>query len=371
MGWQAGDSFRPGESPGRDESLPEPLAGFGHGGTWDAAAPSATLAAALEAAAGPDGLYAGADASALVGIVRQWAAIESWAAAGLLAALRAMVREDSEGTPLLRRRADLPDGWNDSLNYEVAAALAMGPVSAGNLAGLAWTLGARLPGIGRLLADGTLTRAKAKLVAATFDPLNEDEAARAEALVLPELAGKTYFQVERLAWRAALAVAPDVAERRRSAAERERARVTVFREESGAVGLSGRDLPAAEALSGHASVLARARQYETSGAFPGHTGSGLQALAYLHLLNGVTAQDAIAFARAATAEPPDGTGQDEDGDNEDPRGEADGDTDAPGVAGDESHGDDPGPDGGGPRAAQVTHPTQNQAEQPASRRRPR
>ena len=76
-----------------------------------------------------------------------------------------------------------------------------------------------------------------------------DEAARAEALILDELAGKTYPQVERLAWRAALAVAPDVAERRRAAGERQ-ARVTVFREDSGAVGLSGRDLPAAEALAG-------------------------------------------------------------------------------------------------------------------------
>ena len=223
-----------------------------------------------------------------------------------------MMREDGEGSPLLRRRGDLPDGWNDSLNYEIAAALAMGPVSAGNLAGLAWALGTRLPGIGRLLADGTLTRAKAKLIVATFEPLNESEAARAEALILAELAGKTYFQVERLAWRAALAVAPDVAERRRSQAERERARVTVFREESGAVGLSGRDLPAAQALSGHASVLARAGEYEASGAFPGQTSSSLQALAYLHLLNGVNAQDAIAFARAASAEPPDGTGPEQD-----------------------------------------------------------
>ena len=82
--------------------------------------------------------------------------------------------------------------------------------------------------------------------------------------------------------------------------------MTVFREESGAVGLSGRDLPAAQALAGHASVVARAGQYEASGAFPGQATSSLQALAYLHLLNGVTAGDAIAFARAAAAEPPDG-----------------------------------------------------------------
>jgi hypothetical protein len=321
MGWQAGFNPGPGGVPGHGERLPELLAGFEHGGAWDAAPPSALLAAALEAAAGSDGLYEGADAGALVGIVRQWAAIESWATAGLLATLRAMMREGGDGRPLLRRRSDLPEGWDDSLNYEVAAALAMGPVSAGNLAGLAWTLGARLPGVGRLLAGGTLTRAKAKLIAAVFEPLTDGEAARAEALIVADLEGKTYFQVERLAWRAALAVAPDVAERRRVAAERERARVTLFREESGAVGLSGRDLPAAQALAGHANVVGRAREYEASGAFPGQAASRLQALAYLHLLNGVTASDAIAFARTE-AEPP-GAADDEDASGDAPGGSGD------------------------------------------------
>src|SRR3984957_20077809 len=306
MGGRADHNARPGGVPGQGEGLPEPPAGFAHGEGWDAVPPSAVLAAALGAPAGPEARYEGADTDALVGIVRQWAAVESWAAAGMLGALRAMMREDGEGRPLLRRRGDLPDGWDDSFNYEVAGALAMGPVSAGNLASLAWALGVRLPGTGALLADGTLTRAKVRLIAATFEPLDVGEAARAEALILPEVAGKTYFQVERLAWRAALAVAPDVAERRRAKAERERARVTVFREESGAVGLSGRDLPAAQALAGHASVVARAGQYTASGAFPGQAASSLQALAYLHLLNGVTARDAIAFARAATKEPPDG-----------------------------------------------------------------
>src|SRR5690348_3139858 len=350
MGWQAGYGSWPGEVPGQSEGLPDLLAGFEHGGAWAEAVPPAALAAALEAAAGPESRYEGADTGALVGIVRQWAAIESWAAAGLLAALRAMTREDGEGSPLLRRRGDLPDGWNDSLNYEIAAALAMGPASAGNLAGLAWTLGQRLPGVGRLLADGTLTRAKAKLIAATFESLDESEAKRAEALILPELAGKTYFQVERLAWRAALAVAPDVAERRRSKAERERARVTVFREESGAVGLSGRDLPAAQALSGHASVLARAGEYKASGAFPGQAASSLQALAYLHLLNGVTARDAIAFARAAAAEPPDDAGHEEDADEPSRRETG---------SGADPDGDDGGPGGphgpAGPEAPSPTH----------------
>jgi hypothetical protein len=349
MGWQAGDDPGPGSEPGPGEGLPELLAAFEHGGAWDAAAPSAGLAAALEAAAGPRGLYDGADAGALVGIARQWAAVESWAAAGTLAALRAMTREDGQGRPLTRRRGDLPDGWDDDLNYQIAGALAMGPVSAGNLAALAWTLGLRLPGIGRLLAAGVLTKPKARLIVQTFEPLDEDEAARAEALILGELKGTTWFQVERLAWRAALAVAPDVAERRRTQAERRRARVTLFREESGAAGLSGRDLPTAQALTGHANILARARQYEASGAFPDHTTSTLQALAYLHLLNDIIVQDAIAFARTATAQPPGNATQDEG--DEDPGGEADRDTDTPGN--DQRHGDDdddngPGGDGGNP-----------------------
>jgi len=248
MGRQPDDDPGPGGAPGPGGGLPALLASFEQGGTWDAAAPSAALAAALQAAAGPDGLYDGAGAGAMVGITRQWTALESWAAAGTLGALRAMTREDAQGRPLTRRRNDLPDGWSDSLNYEIAAALAMGPVSAGNLAALAWTLGPRLPGIGRLLATGTLTKSKARLIVATFEPLTEDEAKRAEALILGELRGKTWFQVQRLAWRAAVTVAPDVAERRRAQAEKKRARVMVFREESGAVGLSGRDLPTAEAL---------------------------------------------------------------------------------------------------------------------------
>src|ERR1700749_3904964 len=76
MGWQADSNPRPGEVPGRGERRPASLAGFGHGGTWAGATPSAGLAVALEAAAGPEGLYEGADTDALGGIARQWAAVE-------------------------------------------------------------------------------------------------------------------------------------------------------------------------------------------------------------------------------------------------------------------------------------------------------
>ena len=353
MDWQATGDSRPGGQPGGPRGLPGLPADFDHDGTWAEAAPSAALAAALERVAGPEDRYHGAGTDALVGMARQWAALESWAAAGKLAVLRAMAREDADGTPQLRRRGDLPDGWDDSLTYEISGALAMGPVSAGNLASLAWTLGARLAGIGRLLADGTLTLPKARLVAQLFGPLDEPEAARAEALILGELAGKTYPQVERLAWRAALAVAPDIAERRRTAAEKQ-ARVTVFREDSGAVGLSGRDLPAAEALAGHANVLARAREYEASGALSGQPSNLLEALAYVDLLNGISAQERIAFTRSAAAEPPGGPAP-EDGDggtlpssgrgpDNGPGGDG---GDSPGSPGGDGNGHDQGPDRNG------------------------
>lgn len=82
MGWQADDDPRPGDTPGPAGSVPDLIAAFEHGGAWDGAAPSARLAAELSAAAGPGGRYEAADAGAMVGIVRQWAAMESWSAVG-------------------------------------------------------------------------------------------------------------------------------------------------------------------------------------------------------------------------------------------------------------------------------------------------
>ena len=60
MGWEATGDPRTGGTPGRDAGLPGLPAGFDHGGPWEAAAPSAALAFALERAAGPADLYDGA-----------------------------------------------------------------------------------------------------------------------------------------------------------------------------------------------------------------------------------------------------------------------------------------------------------------------
>ena len=151
-----------------------------------------------------------------------------------------------------------------SLRYELAGALACSTQSAESTASLAWQLGARLPGIGARLDDGTLTGPKARAVAETFEQLTDPDAAAAEALIADQLAGKTYTQVLRLAEQAALTVDPGLAERRREHAQKNDARVSFFREQAGTAGLSGRDLPPDEALAAMAAVNARAEEYKES-----------------------------------------------------------------------------------------------------------
>ena len=96
--------------PARVSAAPSRSRALSTAGRGPRLPPSAALAAALEAAAGPEDLYEGADTDALVGIVRQWAAVESWAAAGKLAALRAMMREDGEGATCCAAEPTCPTG---------------------------------------------------------------------------------------------------------------------------------------------------------------------------------------------------------------------------------------------------------------------
>jgi hypothetical protein len=285
----------PGGAPlGRDLRLP----GFVKDGEWDTCPPSAALAAALEAASGPDWRCPGATRDEMFGLLRQWQAVESWAAAGKLGVLRALIRDDDEPLPGGGYHGDLPDGWTRSLTHGVALGLSMPAGSADKLMWLAWNLGAALPGTGALLAGGELTLAKARAVDTALNLLSDQDAAAAEAMLVPELPGKTYGQVQKLAVQAALTVDPESAIRRRQDAERNKCRVQLFREETGAAGLSGRDLPTDQALAAHASVCARAQQYKDSGAFPGDTRMDqYRAAAYLDLLNGILADDRIALGQ--------------------------------------------------------------------------
>jgi Domain of unknown function (DUF222) len=380
MGWQRGAGNGAGgepdpEPPDRPEnadssgSSGDPasgrdprLSGFACGGEWDTCAPSAELAAVLADVSGADlsgqeWRCAGAEHDELFGLLRQWQALESWAVAGKLAVLRALIREDDQPLPGGGYHGDLPDGWTKSLTHEVALALAMPPQSAEKLMWTAWDLLVRLPKTGELLAGGVLTYAKARAVSDAFAVLTDEDAAKGETIIVPDLLGKTYGQAEKLADQAAITVDPDSASRRREDAERNRARVTLRRDPSGAASLAGYDLPTDETLAAHANVCTRAQEYKDAGAFPGVRMDQLRAMAYLDLMNGISAE-----ARIACGQPPAGLGaQNDDGpasdaddpDTRPPDTEPNSHTPnshTPGATGRDTQDrpDDEGPDGEGP-----------------------
>src|SRR5262249_10467302 len=150
---------------------------------------------------------------------------------------------------------------------------------------------------------------------------------------------------KKLADQAAITVDPDSAARRREDAERNRCRVQLSREESGAAALSGRDLPTDQTLAAHASVCARAQEYKESGAFPDDTRMDqFRVAAYLDLLNGITQEARIASGQIGTvtrSSPPTDVGEDQSS-NGGP------DNDAPDNGGaDQSRPDNNGPGGKG------------------------
>jgi len=319
------------------ESSPGPawqhpaLAGFARGGQWDTCPPSAALAAALEATSGQ-----GATRDERVGRAARWQAMESWAAAGKLAELRDLIRDDDEPLPG-GGRGDPAGGWSRSLTHEVALALAMPPQSAERLMQTAQDLETRLPRTAALLAAGELTFPKARAVADALASLSPADAARADELIAPELPGKTYGPAEKLAAQAALTVDPGSGTRRREEAERNRARVALRRDPSGAASLSGYDLPTDESLAAYASVCARAAQYHESGMFPGVRMDQFRAMAYLDLMNAVTAGQ-----RITAGQPPAGLGAPNEYGPDDPG------PDGPGDGGDHPAPEATAPDGPGP-----------------------
>lgn len=364
MGWQQGGGDGMGDTPSlglpgqHNFSLGESerralLAGFASGGEWDQRLPGPELAAALAEATGPEWRCHGAEPDELIGVLRRIAALESWASAAKLGVIRELIRQDD--LPSVTRHGDLPDQWSDSVNYELSLALASSVTAAQQLALVAWELGARLPNIAALLAEGTLSYSKAKLISETFQLLSDEDAARAEAILLPQLTGttgKTWGQVLNLATRAANQVDPGLAERRRKAAVKHAARVQVFREQSGTAAMCGRDLPPGETLTAYANVTSRTAEYKDSGAFPDATTDQLRSTAYLDLLNDVTADARIAYGHLSTdsQDPEDTSGSEGPSDH------------GPGETGGTKPPDGDGPNSGGPGA--------HGGDQPAFHRRP-
>jgi hypothetical protein len=132
---------------------------------------------AAEAASAAEWRCPGSSRDETIGLLRQWQALESRAAAGKLGVLRALIRDEDQPLPGGGYRGDLPLGWTKSLTHEVALALSMPAVSAEKLMWLAWNLQGALPGTGDLLARGELTLAKARAVDTALNLLSDQDAA--------------------------------------------------------------------------------------------------------------------------------------------------------------------------------------------------
>jgi hypothetical protein len=336
----------PGAEPGRDSGVPGGgsvtlppgrreralrLADFHEGGAGDTCAPGPRLTAALDRISGPDRRCRGATDDELTGLLRQWAAVESWAAAAKLGVLAELVRRRTRAGFEGSAGGGMPGAWEEGTGHEVSTALAQSIPGADKLVDLAWTLHARLPGIYAKLADGTIDELKAKIVCQELSVLDDEQAAQAEALIIGELAGKTPTMIGKLAAHAACTVDPHGAEKRRERAEREDARVRFWRENSGTCALAAYGLPTDAALAANANIKLRAQQYKKAKVSPDATLDQLRVLAYLDILNGIAATARIAQARAEEAAPadpqpvaPSGPGKTDDrtGDGDGPRGES-------------------------------------------------
>ena len=273
---------------------------FAQGGRLDGAKPGAWLAVAVSGASRPDTVVYATDDEAL-GMLRKWRSLESWSASGKLAVVRELIRRhpapDSEPAT-----GDLPADWARELEHEVSAALGISLVSARKLLRLAWSLEARLPGVGLALNEDRVDFARAKMIVEETDVLLDPALlARAEEMILAGLAKcRTWSDVLRLVQRAVVTVDPEGAEKRRKQAEREHARVQFWRENSGTCGLAGTGLPTDEALRANARIEARAQAYRKAGVK--RYIDLLRVMAFLDILNGVPIAGRVARCLAEDAE---------------------------------------------------------------------
>src|SRR6202021_1652326 len=105
-------------------------AGFAYDDSREAPAPSGPMALLVDELSGPEGRCPGATGDERVGLLRAWAAVESWAAGGKLGMVREIMRAEAPPSPG-SDHGDLPETWSRSLRYELSAALACSPQSAG------------------------------------------------------------------------------------------------------------------------------------------------------------------------------------------------------------------------------------------------
>jgi hypothetical protein len=348
-----------GEGPARDPRLPGNISGlrpgdFARGGAGDTCPPGAALGMVLDELSGPDRRCHGATDDEVIGLLGGWTGHESWALAAKLAIVAELIRRrplpDRDGTPA-PGPGGMPGCWDQTLGHEIAVALSISQGAADRLLGLAWTLHARLPRIGRALADGIIDYGKAKVIADETGILDNTQATAAEDLIIAAgLAGKTWTKLQRQAADAVCTIDPDGTRKRRERAQRDDARVRLWRETSGTCALAAHGLPPDEALAASASIDQRAQEYREAGLK--HGIDLLRVMAYADLINAIPAHDRITRARNAQNESnaaPDNDSNDASDSNQGNSDDHGPDDSGPGDGGSDDDGpDDDGPNHDGP-----------------------
>ena len=270
--------------PGESSS---PAAAFGPGMALDVLPGCAGLALSADAAAGDDG-FAGVSEGELIGVVCGWDRVEAHAAARKLAAIAE-----------LGRRNPKPEDEEFTAD-ELANALGESRTRAYGLLGTAGHLDTHLPGTRAALLEGTISMAKAQIIANATGPLDPAEAAAAEAEVLDRAARLTPGGLRAAIARAVMEVAPKKAKERRETAARDM-RVERWTEDSGNAALMGRELPPAEVLAADQRITAWAKELGKAG-LEGDM-DVLRARAYLDLLLGKDSRARDPQATDTTGQP--------------------------------------------------------------------
>jgi hypothetical protein len=272
-------------------------AGFASGGAADSLAPGLVLAGLAEREwAG--GLAQVSD-DGLIGLIRAWRRLASWASAGEAAGIAELDR---------RRCAQVAAGADphvaERVPDEIAAPLTLTMRAADLLTGFACRL-TRLPRAMAALTAGRIDQPRAVVIVNELTGLDGPHAAAVEAAIIGQAPGQTTGQLRAAIRRAVLTADPAAARRRREEAKKE-ARVEIWDEQAGTAALAGRDLPAADVLAADKHLTSLARHLRASGAEG--TIAQLRARAYTGLLLGLpidslTSQAAPATGAAATGAP--------------------------------------------------------------------
>jgi hypothetical protein len=259
-------------------------AGFAAQAPLDLALPGVVLASFCEETTGDDGRGRGASDDELIGVLRAWQRIESWASARRLAVTAELIRRRPGPGCELEGAAELPGIWGKFCPDELAIAMAISARAGDKKLALAHDLAGRLPGTARALLEGAIDEYKAQIISEATRTLDDRGAAAVEALVLPGIETRTPGQIRAALARAILTVDPAAARRRREEAEKD-ARVELWREDAGTAALCGRDLPPAEALAADQRITEYARELKAAGL--DGTMDQLRARAFLDLTLGV------------------------------------------------------------------------------------